>query len=132
MSELRDLLSQALGTTPSVPADPKLSAGVEATAYWTFAPHLEVVLAEAERLPPEGQAVAAWTKRLSKRATPLVLIIEAGEEQLLVGPSGKPPPALGSTRVSSWTISPRRASSTRSTCASDCRSSGSERAAPAG
>ena len=40
MSELRDLLSQALGTTSSVPAEPKLSAGVEATAYWTFAPIL--------------------------------------------------------------------------------------------
>ena len=78
MTELRDLLTQALGAAPSVPAEPRLSPSIEATAYWTFAPSLEVVLARAERLPPEGQAVAAWTKRLNKRAIPLVLAIEAG------------------------------------------------------
>ncbi len=94
MSELTDLFSEAFGAAPSSPAEPHLSAGVEAKAYWTFSPHLEVVLAEAERLPPEGQAVAAWTKRLSKRAIPLVLVIESGDGQLLVGPSGKPPPAV--------------------------------------
>jgi hypothetical protein len=92
--ELRDLLAQAFGTAPSVPAEPRLSAGVEATAYWTFAPGLEIVLARAERLPAEGQAVAAWTKRLNKRPIPLVLIVEAGGEQLVVGPSGKPPPTV--------------------------------------
>jgi hypothetical protein len=59
MSELNDLLSQAFGAAPSVPAEPKLAAGVEATGYWTFAPNLEVVLGKAERLPPEGRAVAA-------------------------------------------------------------------------
>ena len=94
MSELRDLLTQALGAVPSVPAEPRLSAGIEATGYWAFAPGLEIVLAGAEHLPAEGQAVAAWTKRLNKRPIPLVLIVEAGDEHLLVGPSGKPPPAL--------------------------------------
>lgn len=94
MSELRDLFTQAFETAPSVPAEPRLSSSIEATVYWTFAPNLEIVLADAERLPAEGQAVAAWTKRLNKRAIPLVLIVEAGDEHLLVGPSGKPPPAL--------------------------------------
>jgi hypothetical protein len=92
VTEVRDL-TQAFGTAPSVTAEPKLSSGIEAIAYWTFAPSLEVVLADADRLPAEGQAVAAWTKRLNKRAIPLVLIVEAGDEHLLVGPSGKPPPA---------------------------------------
>lgn len=91
---MRELLTQAFGAAPSVPAETRLSAGIESSAYWTFAPSLEVVLARAERLPAEGQAVAAWTKRLNKRAIPLVLIVEAGDEQLIVGPSGKPPPAL--------------------------------------
>jgi hypothetical protein len=94
VSELRDLFTEAFGTAPSLPSETTLSAGIEAIGYWTFAPSLEVVLARAERLPAEGQAVTAWTKRLNKRAIPLVLIIEAGDEHLLVGPSGKPPPAF--------------------------------------
>jgi hypothetical protein len=94
VSELSDLLTEVFGVAPSSPAESKLSASVEATAYWTFSSHLEVVLAGAQRLPPEGQAIAAWTKRLNKRAIPLVLIIESGEGQLVVGPSGKPPPAV--------------------------------------
>jgi hypothetical protein len=92
--EVRDLLTNAFETPPLAPAEPRLATGIDAIAYWTFAPNLEVVLASAERLPAEGQAVVAWTKRLNKRAIPLVLIIEAGNEQLVVGPSGKPPPAL--------------------------------------
>src|SRR3954451_5647945 len=94
MTELHDLLTKAFETAPSVPAEPKLSPVIQATAYWTFAPSIEVVLADAERLPAEGQAVAAWTKRLNKRPIPLVLIVESGEDHLIVGPSGKPPPVV--------------------------------------
>jgi hypothetical protein len=58
MSSLDELLTDAFGQSGAAPSEPKLSAAIEATAYWTFSAHLEVVLAEAKQLPAEGKDVA--------------------------------------------------------------------------
>ncbi|MGI8679431.1 MAG: Eco57I restriction-modification methylase domain-containing protein, partial [Jatrophihabitans sp.] len=94
MSPLQNLLAEAFGKPAAIPSESALSATVTATAYWTFSAHLEVVLAEAKQLPAEGQAIAAWKKRLARRPIPLVLIVKVGDEAIVVGPSGDPPPAV--------------------------------------
>jgi hypothetical protein len=91
---LVDLLSEAFRQEPSAPAEEKLGAGIAATAYWSFAPNLEVVVARADRPPADGHALAAWKTRLGRRPIPLVLLIEANGRALVVGPSGDPPPVV--------------------------------------
>lgn len=51
-------LAGALGAPARRPADPGLGGGVEAVAYWSFEPSLEIVVAQAQR-PSDTQAVAA-------------------------------------------------------------------------
>lgn len=92
-SLIRDL-EEAFGREASLPAEPALAGGVRATAYWSFAPSLEVVVAEANRLPSDSQALAAWRARLGRRPIPLVLLIDANRSSLVVGPSGNPPPVV--------------------------------------
>jgi hypothetical protein len=60
MTELVELLTEAFEEEPRRPADPELGTGVRATSYWSFAPSLEVVVAESERPPADGQALRAW------------------------------------------------------------------------
>ena len=123
VSELGIFSAEAFGVAPSSPAESDSRRGGSAD-YWTFPPHLEVVFAEAERLPPEGQAVAAWTEASEQESHPTRARHRLRDGQLLVGPSGKPPPAVRLTRGSSSTISPPARSSTRWTSGSDCRTSG--------
>ena len=91
---LVDVLSESFRREPSEPAEAKLGGGITATAYWSFAPNLEVVVAEASRLPSDGRALAAWKARLGRRPIPLVLLIESNGRSLVVGPSGDPPPVV--------------------------------------
>ncbi|MEX2645328.1 MAG: hypothetical protein WD249_03605 [Gaiellaceae bacterium] len=67
---------------------------MRATAYWSFAPSLEIVVGEADRLPSDSQALVAWRARLGRRPIPLVLLIDADGTSLVVGPSGNPPPVV--------------------------------------
>jgi hypothetical protein len=94
MSELVELLTGAFDEEPRRPSDQELGGGVTATSYWSFAPSLEVVLAEAPSVPADGQAVRAWRARLDRRPVPLVLLIESDGKSLLVGPAGDPPPVV--------------------------------------
>lgn len=94
MTELVALLTEALEQEPRRPAEPDLAIGIRATAYWSFAPSLEVVVAEAERAPADGQALRAWRTRLDRRPIPLVLLIESDGTSMLVGPAGDPPPVV--------------------------------------
>jgi hypothetical protein len=94
VTELADALSEAFGHQPGVPADPDLGRGVRASAYWSFAPNLEVVVARREGAPSDAQALEAWRTRLDKRPVPLVLLIESGNGTLVVGPGGEPPPVV--------------------------------------
>jgi hypothetical protein len=54
-----ELLSSAFLREASVPAEEHFFRGVRATAYWTFAPSIEIVLVEADQLPAEANVVAA-------------------------------------------------------------------------
>jgi hypothetical protein len=92
--ELIRALAEAFGQEASTPAERTLGGGVKATAYWSFAPSLEIVVGEANRLPSDGQALAAWRARLGRRPIPLVLLIDADGGSLVVGPSGNPPPVV--------------------------------------
>ena len=94
MSELIELTTQAFDEEPRRPGDSDLGSGIRAIAYWSFAPSLEVVVAEAARPPADGQAQRAWRTRLDRRPIPLVLVIEANGSAMLVGPAGDPPPVL--------------------------------------
>ena len=49
MSDLVELLTEAFEEEPRRPADSELGSGIRATAYWSFAPSLEVVVAETNR-----------------------------------------------------------------------------------
>lgn len=89
---LQALLEQTLDAPAQAPASAALTAAITATAYWSFPPNLEIVLARAERAPTDAQARSAFDKRLNRRPIPLVLIIEAPERTLVVGPGGTPPP----------------------------------------
>ena len=55
MGELVDLLTEAFGAVPAVPAEGRLSDSISATAYWSFQPSLEVVVAESARTPATGR-----------------------------------------------------------------------------
>jgi len=94
VTELGRLLAESFGRAPTAPAETRLAEGIEATAFWSFPPSVEVVLAQAPRLPAEGQAITAWKKRLARRPIPLVLVVEAEGQAIIVGPSGEPPPAV--------------------------------------
>ena len=94
MTELIELFSAAFDEEPRRPADPVLAPGIRASAYWSFSPHLEVVLAEAERAPADGNAVRAWRTRLDRRPIPLVVVIQSDDHALVVGPAGDPPPVV--------------------------------------
>jgi hypothetical protein len=63
-----------------------------ATAYWSFPPNLEVVLAAAERRPSDAQARAAFEKRLNRRPIPSSSSSQQPEGATVVGPGGSPPP----------------------------------------
>ncbi len=94
MSDAIELLTEAFDEEPRSPAESELGPGIRATAYWSFAPSLEVVVAEAERPPADGHALRAWRTRLDRRPIPLVLLIESDGRSLIVGPAGDPPPVL--------------------------------------
>jgi hypothetical protein len=94
MSDVVDLLTEAFEEEPHVPAEAELGTGIRATAYWSFAPNLEVVVAEADRAPADSHALRAWRKRLDRRPIPLVLLIESEGPSLVVGPAGDPPPVV--------------------------------------
>ncbi|CAN5847579.1 hypothetical protein BH20GEM1_BH20GEM1_10220 [soil metagenome] len=94
MSQLAELLTEAFEEEPRRPADQELGAGIRAAAYWSFAPSLEVVVAESERPPADGHALRAWRTRLDRRPIPLVLLIESNGRSLVVGPAGDPPPVV--------------------------------------
>jgi hypothetical protein len=89
---LRGLLDQAFAIPAQQPASTELTPAIAATAYWSFPPNLEVVLATAERPPSDAQARAAFEKRLNRRPIPLVLIVSTPEAATVVGPGGSPPP----------------------------------------
>jgi hypothetical protein len=89
---LRGLLDQAFAIPARQPASTELTPAIAATAYWSFPPNLEVVLAAAERPPSDAQARAAFEKRLNRRPIPLVLIVSTPEAATVVGPGGSPPP----------------------------------------
>lgn len=93
-AELIRVLTDAFGEEPRQPADRQLGAGITATAYWSYDPSLEVVLAEAAKPPADGQAQAAWRKRLGRRPVPLLLLIQADGASLAVGPGGDPVPVF--------------------------------------
>jgi hypothetical protein len=94
VSDVIDLLTEAFSAPPAVPAEARLTDSIAAVGYWSFQPSLEVVVAEAGRTPVDGQAVTAWRRRLAGRPIPLVLLIDAGDGVVAVGPSGNPPPVL--------------------------------------
>jgi len=94
MSDVVDLLTEAFDEEPRRPSVSDLGAGIRATGYWSFAPNLEVVVAEAARPPADGHAVRAWRTRLDRRPIPLVLLIESDVRTLVVGPAGDPPPVV--------------------------------------
>lgn len=94
MSDLLELFSEAFSQPPSPAADADLGSGIRVCGYWSFAPSLEVVLAECPRVPADGHAIAAWTARLRRRTVPLVLVVEANGSALVVGPGGDPPPVV--------------------------------------
>jgi len=94
MTDVVRALTEAFGEEPSKPSEPSLGGGVRAHAYWSFAPNLEVVVGDADRLPSDGQALTAWRTRLGRRPIPLVLVIEANGSSLVVGPSGNPAPVV--------------------------------------
>ena len=94
MSDAIELLTEAFDEEPRRPAESELGVGIRATAYWSFAPSLEVVVAEAERPPADGHALRAWRTRLDRRPIPLVLLIESDGRSLIVGPAGDPPPVV--------------------------------------
>jgi len=94
MTDVVRALTEAFGEEPSTPFEPGLGGGVRAHAYWSFAPNLEVVVGDADRLPSDAQALTAWRNRLGRRPIPLVLVIEANGSSLVVGPSGNPPPVV--------------------------------------
>lgn len=71
MSNLVELLTEAFEEEPRRPADSELATGIRAAAYWSFAPSLEVVVAEADRPPADGHALRAWRARLDRRPIPL-------------------------------------------------------------
>src|SRR3954453_8849131 len=80
-------LAGALDAPARRPADPGLGADIEAVAYWSFEPSLEIVVARAQR-PSDAQAVAAWRRRLGRRPMPLVLLIVLPHGRaLVVGPA---------------------------------------------
>ena len=89
---LRGLLDQAFAIPAQQPASTELTPAIAATAYWSFPPNLEVVLATAERPPSDAQARAAFEKRLNRRPIPLVLIVSTPEGATVVGPGASPPP----------------------------------------
>src|SRR3954453_13198889 len=92
--DIEAVLAAALDAPARRPADPGLGGDIEAVAYWSFEPSLEIVLARAER-PSDAQAVAAWRRRLGRRPVPLVLLIVLPHGRaLVVGPGGDPPPVL--------------------------------------
>jgi hypothetical protein len=94
VNELADALSEALGQQPGVPAEPDLGRGIRAEAFWSFAPSLEIVVAQRDEAPSDAQALAAWRARLDKRPVPLVLMIESPGGTTVVGPGGDPPPVV--------------------------------------
>ncbi len=94
MSELADALSEAFGQQPGVPAEPDLGRGIRADAFWSFAPSLEIVVAQRDEAPSDAQALVAWRARLDKRPVPLVLMIESPGGTIVVGPGGDPPPVV--------------------------------------
>ena len=67
MTELVELLTEAFEEEPRRPADPELGGGVTATEYWSFAPSLEVVVAESER-PRQTDMLCARGGRASTAA----------------------------------------------------------------
>ena len=92
MSALAELLAERLESEPRRPSEAALGSGITATAYWSYDPNLEIVIAESGRPPAEGSARNAWRKRLGRRPIPLVLLIDSGEDgALIVGPGGDPP-----------------------------------------
>jgi hypothetical protein len=94
MSELVELLADAFEEGPRQPADRSLPGSVEALAYWSFPPSLEVVVAKASAPVADGRAIRAWRARLDRRPIPLVLAIESADGPLVVGPAGDPPPVV--------------------------------------
>lgn len=94
MSDVVELLAEAFADEPRRPAESDLGTGIRATAYWSLAPNLEVVVAQADQPPADGRAVRARRTRLDRRPIPLVLIIESDAKTLSVGPAGDPPPVV--------------------------------------
>ena len=94
VSAVSDALAEALGQAGGIPAEPDLGRGIRARAFWSFAPRLEIVVAQRDHTPSDAQALAAWRARLDNRPVPLVLLIESPDGTLAVGPGGQPPPVV--------------------------------------
>ena len=94
MTGLVDALVDALGQPPGVPAEPDLGRGIRATAYWSFSPSVEIVVAERDEVPSDAHVIAAWRTRLAKRPIPLVLLVETAHGTIVAGPGGSPPPVV--------------------------------------
>lgn len=94
MTELVDALVDALGRPPGIPAEPDLGRGIRATAYWSFTPSLELVVAERDEPPSDAQVIAAWRTRLNKRPIPLVLLVQSANGTVIAGPGGDPLPVV--------------------------------------
>jgi hypothetical protein len=64
---LVELLAEAFDQAPWRPAERDLAPGIVASAYWSFAPSPDVVVAEATTPAADGHAQRAWRKRLDRR-----------------------------------------------------------------